>query len=82
MQNYLFIGGNHDGLNIPVADGMDAVELPKAGAGEHAYIRDRLSVGNVPVTIYRHESLTRRQVLNQVVEYYKAWAANRPGSRL
>jgi hypothetical protein len=45
------------------------------------YARESLSVGDASITIYRHESLTPEQVLNRLVEHYKAWAVNRPGGR-
>jgi len=32
-------------------------------------------------TIYLHSSLTPEQVLNRLVEHYKAWYVNRPGGR-
>jgi hypothetical protein len=40
-----------------------------------------LSVGNISVVIFRHESLTSVQVLSRFVEHYRAWAVNRPGGR-
>ena len=81
MRHYLLVGGNHDGLNFPVADGKDETRIPVGGGGRETYIRDSLSVGAASVTIYRHESLTSEQVLNRLVEHYKAWLVNRPGGR-
>jgi hypothetical protein len=46
------------------------------------YIRDTITVGDVSITFYEHESLRAEQVLDQIVTHYKAWAVNRPGSRL
>jgi len=82
MTSYLFIGGGRDGLNVPAPDDLETVRLPVSVTGSEAYVRDRLAVGDVSVTIYRHESLTSEQVLNRLVEHYKAWAVNRPGGRL
>lgn len=79
MQSYLFIGGNQDGLNVPTPDGAEAVQLPLALPGQETYNRSTLSVTDASITVYVHESLTPEQVLNQVIQYYKAWAANRPG---
>jgi hypothetical protein len=73
MPNYLHIGGANDGLTILVVDGAESA------AGFDLYIRDSLSVGDVSITIYRHESLTREEALNRLVEYYKAWCVKRPG---
>jgi hypothetical protein len=75
MPNYLHIGGANDGLTILVVDGAESA------AGFDLYIRDSLNVGDVSITIYRHESLTPEEVLNRLVEYYKAWCVNMPGGR-
>ncbi|HKE04991.1 MAG TPA: hypothetical protein VKE91_13100 [Blastocatellia bacterium] len=82
MQSYLFIGGAHDSLNMPVADDQDEVCAPFGVTGKETYLRDTLAVGGVFITFYRHESLTQDQVLSRLVEHYKAWAVNRPGGRL
>jgi hypothetical protein len=58
MQNHLHIGGAKDGLLFPAAD--DAEIAP----GFDLYIRDSLSVGDVSISFYRHESLTRLRLLN------------------
>jgi len=81
MQSYLLIGGPHDGLNIPVADGAESVEFPVGVTDVDFYTRDSLSVGDVSIVVYRHESLTPEQVLSRLVEHYKAWAVNRPGGQ-
>jgi hypothetical protein len=81
MQNYLFVGGTHDCLNIPVTDGQGAIQLPVGVMGEESYIRDTVTLGAASITIYRHESLAPEEVLNRMVVNYKAWAANRPGGR-
>jgi hypothetical protein len=81
MQSYFFIGGAHDGLSFPVADDADFVQCPVGITDSEVYARESLSVGDAFVDIFRHESLTPEQVLNHLVEHYKAWAENRPGSR-
>jgi hypothetical protein len=75
MPNYLHIGGANDGLTVLVVDGA------ATAAGFDLYIRDSLSVGEVSIAFYRHESLTQEEALNRLVEYYKAWCANMPGGR-
>jgi hypothetical protein len=81
MQSYLFIGGAHDCLSCPVADDADFVQCPAGVTGSEVYARESLSVGDAFIDIFRHESLTPEQVLNRLVEHYKAWAANRPDGR-
>jgi hypothetical protein len=81
MQSYLFIGGAYDGLSFPVTDDADFVQWPVGVTNSGVYARESLSVGDASITIYRHESLTPEQVLNRLVEHYKAWAVNRPGGR-
>jgi hypothetical protein len=75
MPNYLHIGGANDGLTILVVDGAESA------AGFDLYIRDSLSVGDVSITFYRHESLTPLEALEKIVEHYTAWAVNRHGGR-
>jgi len=81
MQNYLFIGGAHDGQSFPVTDDLESVKLPSGVTEKETYIRDTLTVGDVFITIYRHKSLKSEQILNRLVEHYKAWCVNRPGGR-
>jgi hypothetical protein len=81
MQSYLFIGGNHDGLSMPVVPALDIVQLPVSVVYRERYTRSTLSVGDVSITIYIHESLTPEEVLNRLVGHYKAWAVNMPGGR-
>jgi len=81
MQSYLFIGGNQDSLNVPVPPDQDTVELPAGVTGKDTCILETLAVGDVFIAIYRHESLTSVQVLNRLVEHYKAWAVIQPGGR-
>ena len=79
MQTYLFIGGKHDGLNVPVPDNSKSVELPVGVTGRETYTRSKLSLGDAAITVYIHESVAPMRVLDRLVEYYKAWAVNRPG---
>jgi len=81
MQSYLFIGGGKDGRRIPVADEPDTIKLPAGVTEIENYVRETLSVGHSSIYIYRHESLTPEQVLNLLIESYKAWAVNKPGGR-
>jgi hypothetical protein len=82
MQNYLFIGGGKDGLNIPVANNAESIQLPVGITDEETYIRSTLAVGDVSITIYIHESLTPERFLDRIVTHHKAWCVNRPGGRL
>jgi len=81
MQNYLCIGGNHDGLNYPAHADEKTIQWPVSVTGRETYIRETLSLGDVAITIYRHESLTPEQVIDRLVEHYKAWCVNMPGGR-
>src|SRR5262249_17674043 len=81
MQTYLFIGGNQDGLSVPLQSDPESVQLPAGVTGKETYIRDTLSVGDASVAIFRHEGLTSEQVLELLLRHYKAWAVNRPGGR-
>jgi hypothetical protein len=82
MLSYLFIGGAHDGLSLPVTDDADYVQSPVSVTDSEVYARESLSVGDAFIDIFRHNSLTPEQVLNHLVEHYKAWCVNRPGGRL
>jgi hypothetical protein len=64
IQTHLFIGGGKDGLNIPVAPDLDAIEPPVGVTGKENYISETLTVGDASITVYRHESLSPEQVLN------------------
>jgi hypothetical protein len=81
MKNYLFIGGVHDGLSLPVADDADFVQWPVDAKSFEVYARESLSVGDAFIDIFRHQSLTLEQVLERLVDNYKAWAVNRTGGR-
>jgi len=82
VQSCLFIGGKQDGIDMPVAPDVDAVQAPYGvGLEKENYIVARLTVDDVSITVYRHESLTPEQVLLELIKYYKAWAANQPGGR-
>ena len=73
MQNYLFIGGSKDGLRLPAPDGAESVQMPLGVTELENYRRETLSVGDASIYIYRHESLTPEQVINLLIESYKAW---------
>ena len=81
MHSYLFIGGGKDGRRIPLADEPDTVQLPAGATEKETYVRETLSVGDASIYIYRHESLTPEQVLNLLIESYKAWAVTWRGGR-
>ena len=81
MQTYLFLGGNQDGLNIPLAPDVDVVQLPAHVTGKENYLAATLAVDDVSITVYRHESLTSQQILDLFVKRYKARAVNRTGGR-
>jgi hypothetical protein len=82
MQSYLFIGGHQDGLNIPLADDVEAIQLANGDTGQETYIRDMFNVGiDASITFYRHEELTPEEVLDHLVKHYKAWAVYQPGGR-
>jgi hypothetical protein len=68
-------------LSIPTPDSADSVQTPSGVTGKETYTRSTLSVGDVSITIYIHESLTPEQVLKRLVEHYKAWAVNMHGGR-
>ena len=79
MQRYFFIGGHQDGVNIALPDVPDSIRL---GVTEkETYVRETLSVCDTAVIIYRHESLTSEQVLNLLIESYKAWYVSQPDGR-
>ena len=82
MRNYLFIGGDQDGLSYPVEDDIEFVQWPVGDTDSEVYARETLSIGDSFIDIFRHESLTPEQVLNRLVQYYEAWAASRSGGRL
>jgi hypothetical protein len=79
MQSYLFIGGAHDGLSLPVADDADFVQWPTGAKESEVYARESLSLGDAFIDIFRYKSLTPEQVLERFVAYYAAWAVIRPG---
>ena len=81
MQHYLYIGGNIDSLSYPVPDGAETVTWPVVITDKGTYHHSTLSVGDVSITIYIHESLTPTEALSRMVESYKAWAIHQPGGR-
>jgi len=72
MQSYFFIGGARDGQSFPVGDDVDFVQWPVGVTDSEVYARESLSVGDAFIDIFRHASLTPEQVLNHLVEHYKA----------
>ena len=81
MENYLHVGGGKDGLCYPAADDAETVQCPCGPTDQETYTRSTLSLGDVSIVVYVHESLTREQALDRLVAHYKAWAVNRPGGR-
>ena len=81
MQHCLHIGGGKVGLSYPVPDGAETVTWPVAVTDKETYNRSTLAVGDVSVVVFIHESTTPEQVVNRLVEHYKAWCVNRPGGR-
>jgi hypothetical protein len=80
MQSYLFIGGDQDGLNIPVADEVESIQLPVDAAGGETYIRDTLAIGAyASFTFYRHKELQPDEVIDLLAKHFKEWAMNQPG---
>jgi hypothetical protein len=80
-QPCLFIGGNDDGLTHPIPDDAQSLQLPVGITGRETYNRLTLSLGDVSIVVYVHESLTPEEVLSRLTDYYKAWTINRPGGR-
>jgi len=81
MRHCLHIGGGKDSLSYPAAEDAETLTWLVGVTGKETYNRSTLSVGDVSVTIYIHESLTQEQALSRLVEHYKAWCVNRPGGR-
>jgi hypothetical protein len=78
-QPCLFIGGNDDGLTNPVPDGAETLQWPVGITGRETDNRQTMSLGDMSVSVFVHESLTAEHALNLLVEHYKAWCVNRPG---
>ena len=77
---YLLVGGQHDGLNIPTHVTEEVFTCPiGVGGQKETYHRLTLSLECASIVVYVHESLTPTQVLTNLVDYYRAWAYNRPG---
>jgi len=81
MQYYLHIGGDKDSLSFPAPDDAESLQWQLGLTDKETYHRSTLSVGDVSVTIYIHESMTPQQALTKLVEHYIAWAVNMPGGR-
>ena len=82
MQHYLHIGGDKDSLSFPAPDDIGSVQWHLGLTEKGTYNRSTLTLGDVSITVYIHESLTTEQAINKLVESYKAWAVNMPGGRL
>jgi hypothetical protein len=82
MENFLFIGGHQDGLNIPLADDVESIQLADGATGLETYIRDTFAVGALAsFRFYRYEELTPEEVLDLLVKHHEAWAVNHQGGR-
>jgi hypothetical protein len=57
-ESYLCIGGNRDG--------EDTIQIPVGVTDKETYRRSTLSVGDVSITVYVHESLTPEQALSRL----------------
>jgi hypothetical protein len=74
MQNYLFIGGDKDGLSLPAPDDAESVQL-----SQETYIRDSLAVGAfASITFYRYEELKPEEILDLLVKHHGVWAYLQP----
>jgi hypothetical protein len=81
MQSYLFIGGQQDGQNIPVADDVEFMQFSAGVTGRETYIRDTLAVGGYEsVIFYRHDGLTPEEVLDHLAKHYIAWCVKQQPS--
>jgi hypothetical protein len=68
-------------LRVEIDRHLLAKKLPDSVLNKVIYRGDILQVGGASITFYQHESLTPEQVLDRIVEHYKAWTVNRPGGR-
>jgi len=60
MQSYLHIGGGKDGLSFPATDDAETLEWQVGITNKETYNRLTLSLGDVSITVYIHESLTQQ----------------------
>jgi hypothetical protein len=65
-ESYLCIGGNRDGLDWPAHAAEDTIQIPVGVTDKETYRRSTLSVGDVSITVYVHESLTPEQALSRL----------------
>ena len=79
MQYYMHIGGGKDSLSFPAPDDQESMQWQLGLTGKETYNRSTLSMGDVSTVVYIHDSLSPRDVLNLLVEHYKAWCVNQPG---
>src|SRR5262249_34019857 len=82
IQNFLFIGGSHDGLNVTVAPDQKTVQLQVDDTHSETYVRDSLALGDVFVTVYRLESLSAEDALDRLIPGFESWVANRHGGSI
>ena len=81
MQHYLHVSGGKDSLSFPAPDDAESMQWQLGLTDKETYTRSTLTIGDVSVTVYIHESLTPEQTLKRLVESYQAWAVNQPGGR-
>ena len=80
MENFLFIGGHWDGLEIPLEEDVEFIQLADGDTGRETYIRDTFAVGALAsFTFYRHEELQPDEVIDLLAKHFKEWAVNQPG---
>src|SRR5262249_12429637 len=80
MENFLFIGGHQDGLNIPLTDDVESIQLADGATGRETYRRDPLAVGAFSsFTFNRREKLTPEEFTPLFAKHSKAWCVNLPG---
>jgi len=69
-QTCLFVGGPHDGRRLEIARSLDVVVFEAVGSA--VYYRDRVRTTTAELELWRHESLTRDQLLAELVAGYRA----------
>src|SRR5262249_53762143 len=80
MENFLFIGGHQDGLNIPLTDDVESIQLADGATGRETYIRDTLALGPLSsFTFNRNEKLTTEEFTDLLDKHYQAGCVNSPG---
>ena len=59
MQHYLHIGADIDSLSYPAPGEPETVEWPVRIIDKETYHRSTLTLGDVSITVYIHESLAQ-----------------------